>query len=451
MLLRTNSFFLTRRCFSKEYPCRITPGEYKARRSKLLVAAREQLKNNDKDFVILSKGASTSFLAPDVPHTFRQLSHFRYITGIDNVPGCSYLFYSSSTGQSRRILFMDKRTEYEELWEGSLPSCEELEKMANFDEVLPTKEISTILQKMITNQTVLFAEANQWSTSQTSSCFSKASTLRALNPLIEKLRIIKSPDEILAMEDVCKLGCQMMASMIANSKNVESERTLVGLLEYESRRRGAERLAYPPVVAGGLRANTIHYLAANSIIKENECILVDAGCDLNGYVSDITRCFPQSGHWTDPQRSLYEALRYVHENLLQFSHEAENIRLSTIYHKMNELLASVLTEVGLIPTGVGNKEAIKFAEELCPHHVSHYLGMDVHDCASVSRDIPLQDGCIFTIEPGIYVPRDARYPEEYQGIGFRIEDDILKTKNGIRVLTDSLPRLGQDIENLMAN
>lgn len=112
---------------------------------------------------------------------------------------------------------------------------------------------------------------------------------------IEKLRVIKSENEMDSMRDVCTLGAQTMTAMISGSRNLHNENAICGLLEFEGRRRGSEMQAYPPVIAGGIRANTIHYLDANNDLDPKECVLVDAGCDLNGYVSDVTRCFPISG------------------------------------------------------------------------------------------------------------------------------------------------------------
>uniref|UniRef100_A0A1I7XP01 Peptidase_M24 domain-containing protein n=1 Tax=Heterorhabditis bacteriophora TaxID=37862 RepID=A0A1I7XP01_HETBA len=237
--------------------------------------------------------------------------------------------------------------------------------------VLPTNKTIEVLGKLASKETVLFLETSDWDGSDIASLRNSFASVHGIRTHIDQLRFIKSKAEIESMRDVCGMGAQF--------------------------RRGADMLSYPPVVAAGDRANTIHYLDANQTIDNGDCVLVDAGCELDGYVSDITRSFPISGHWTDHQRTLYEALRYVHEQLLTYANDVE-----------------------------------KLAEQLCPHHVSHYLGMDVHDCATISRDIDLPEGVVFTIEPG-----------------FRIEDDVATTSNGIEVLTDGVPRLADELEYLM--
>lgn len=251
------------------------------------------------------------------------------------------------------------------------------------------------------------------------------------------------------MRDVCTIGSQMVSSTISSCRGFTNEAAIAGLLEFEARRRGAEMLAYPPVVAAGERANTIHYLQANQDIGTNDCVLMDAGCDLNGYVSDITRCFPISGSFSSVQRTLYDALLRVHEQLLVYANEAPKLRLSNLYSRMVELLSSAVLEIGLLPTSTDRQRLLRVAESLCPHHVSHYLGMDVHDCASVSRDIDVPPGTVFTIEPGIYIPKNSRFPEEFQGVGLRIEDDVVTTGDGIEVLSEAAPRSANEIEYLM--
>ncbi|VDM59598.1 unnamed protein product [Angiostrongylus costaricensis] len=334
----------------------------------------------EHDLVILLKGAVQSFIAPDVPGTYRQCSHFRYITGV-TVPHCYYLIHApKGKADIHSILFMDKRTAREELWEGTLPNEFVLEATAGFSDLLPTKKIY-----------------------------------------------------------------EVVVSTIAGCRGFENESAIVGLLEFEARRRGVKMLAYPPVIAAGERANTIHYLDANQPIGKTDCVLMDAGCDFNGYVSDITRCYPISGNFSSAQRILYDALLHI--------------RLSNLYSRMVDLIASVILEIGLVPQSTARTQLISIAESLCPHHVSHYLGMDVHDCVTISRDIDIPHGTVFTIEPGranmifdlqgLYIPVNSQFPKEFRGIGLRIEDDILNSTEGIEVLSGDVPRTADDIEYLM--
>uniref|UniRef100_A0A0K0CTE7 AMP_N domain-containing protein n=1 Tax=Angiostrongylus cantonensis TaxID=6313 RepID=A0A0K0CTE7_ANGCA len=335
----------------------------------------------ERDLVILLKGAVQSFIAPDVPGSYRQCSHFRYITGV-TVPHCYYLIHApKGKADIHSILFMDKRTARQELWEGTLPNEFVLETTAGFDDLLPTKKIYEVVAKMASSTSSLFIESTDWAGTE----------LSTILPQFAAFHGIKN---------------HVVVSTIAGCRGFENESAIVGLLEFEARRRGAKMLAYPPVIAAGERANTIHYLDANRPIGKTDCVLMDAGCDFNGYVSDITS-------------------------------------------RMVDLIASVILEIGLVPQSTARTQLLSIAESLCPHHVSHYLGMDVHDCVTVSRDIDIPHGTVFTIEPGLYIPVNSQFPKEFRGIGLRIEDDIVNSTEGIEVLSGDVPRSADDIEYLM--
>ncbi|EFO84914.1 hypothetical protein CRE_03935 [Caenorhabditis remanei] len=438
---------------------------------------KKEVKTGEKQVVVVMKGAQKSYIAPDVPHAFRQKSHFRffkfksffkilvfrYLSGI-TTSDCYYLIQCGvqSSSSELAILFANRRSEYEELWEGSLPTESEWEKTSKFSEIVPTNRLLQTLEKVVDKGTAVFFDTNS-DDFLAKFLQTKANSVRDINHFIERLRVVKSENEMDSMRDVCNLGGQTMSSMISGARNLHNENAICGLLEFEGRRRGSEMQAYPPVIAGnlknsflailnlfagGVRANTIHYLEANNDLNPSECVLVDAGCDLNGYVSDVTRCFPISGYWSDAQLSLYEALLYVHEELISYAHNMEKVRLSALFKRMNELLAASFSELGLIKS-TDHKEMIHLAEKLCPHHVSHYLGMDVHDCPAISRDIDLPGNVSFTIEPGVYVPMDWNVPE-FRGIGYRIEDDVATNPSGgIELLTAAVPRDPIEIQRLM--
>ncbi|CAJ0596376.1 unnamed protein product [Cylicocyclus nassatus] len=428
---------------------RITGEEYAGRRKRLIEHVKKAAIQSDCDVVVLLKGSGRNYIAPDVPGQYRQCSHFRYLSGVTS-PDCYYLIHAPKGGSGLEpILFMDRRSQYEELWEGALPNESILESTAGFVDLLPTKKITEVVTKMVSKNTVCFLETNDWKSTEIHNMRAQFGAVHGLKSYIDQLRVVKSPAEVQAMRDTCGLGSEMVSSTIAGCRGFDSEAAIVGLLGFEALRRGAEMLAYPPVVAAGARANTIHYLDANQRIAKGDCVLMDAGCDLNGYVSDITRCYPINGEFTPAQRSLYDALLYVHEQLLVYANDVEKIRLSHLYTRMIELIASAILEVGLLPQSVDHRQLLDAAESLCPHHVSHYLGMDVHDCPTISRDVDVPAGTVFTIEPGLYIPTKSSFPEEFRGIGFRIEDDVVATKNGIEILTDTVPRSSSEIEYLM--
>lgn len=176
---------------------------------------------------------------------------------------------------------------------------------------------------------------------------------------------------------------------------------------------------------------------------------MDAGCEYGGYVSDITRCWPVSGRFTPAQREIYECLVEVQSGCLKFVESTRPVTLRDIYMFMLNLLADCLQRVGVLPDNLSGDELLARADDFCPHHVSHYLGMDVHDTESVSKTKPLEPGVVITIEPGIYLKSDDySIPEKFRGIGLRIEDDVLITESGIEVFSAGSPKKIDEIERI---
>lgn len=178
---------------------------------------------------------------------------------------------------------------------------------------------------------------------------------------------------------------------------------------------------------------------------------MDAGCELNGYSSDITRTWPNSGRFSSAQKVVYEIVLDVQQRLLDMIEENLDSRpsLDGLYLSMQKMLGKHLVNEGIISKELNETEIIGKVSELCPHHVGHYLGMDVHDTALISRATALQKGMVITVEPGLYIAEDnGDVPYEFRGIGVRIEDDVLITDTGCNILSFACPKTVADIENL---
>ncbi|KAL3998679.1 Metallopeptidase M24 family protein [Acanthocheilonema viteae] len=432
----------------------ISIAEYTQRRSNLVTRLRQtasQIKN--KILVVVLRSAIRQFYAPDVPYPFHQCSYFRYFTGL-NQPDAVLVIIAGSEQEPKSVLYIEERSEKQELWEGPGLSANEIADISGLDEIKVRNKLIPDLQMLMLN-TAGCAVSYDTATLQAvrdglPEVLSACNTFVPVREHIDALRWIKSSAEQHLMRQTCFIGAQSMNAMIARSRGVTNENEIVGRLELEVRRRGAAGLAYPPVVAAGNRANIIHYLDANKAVNGSDTVLVDAGCDYEGYSSDITRVFPVSGHFSVPQRAIYDALNDVQSHLLDYLRQTELLRLNEIYFAMIEYIAENLSEVGIFSSNMGKEELLYEADRICPHHVSHYLGMDVHDTASVARNIPLQAGVIFTIEPGIYIRYDnEKVKNEFRGIGMRIEDDILLGSNGtVEVLTKDAVRDPESIELL---
>uniref|UniRef100_A0A915JXX1 Peptidase M24 domain-containing protein n=1 Tax=Romanomermis culicivorax TaxID=13658 RepID=A0A915JXX1_ROMCU len=266
---------------------------------------------------------------------------------------------------------------------------------------------------------------------------------------VHELRWRKSPAEIKLLRKSCDIAARGFVETMRFCYADVDENHLSGKFDFECKINGAKGLAYPPVVAGGNRANTIHYLNADQLIRENELVLMDAGCDFGGYSSDITRCWPVSGKFNAAQKEVYEVLLKVQVDLIQYLENTRPVSLRDFYTTMIDLLTIGLSELGLF-TNESLDARRCLADSFCPHHVSHYLGLDVHDTETVSKTRPLESGVVVTVEPGLYFNNnDKRIPEKFRGIGLRIEDDILITESGVEVLSARTPKDVATIEEIM--
>ncbi|XP_046399829.1 xaa-Pro aminopeptidase 3-like isoform X1 [Ischnura elegans] len=429
---------------------------------------------------------------------------------------------SSYDGLHTSTLFVRPSDLSSERWDGPRTSHVDAPSLFGVDEALPTTELSKFLRSIISES----LSRNSRSTGKSSvfvwydyahpvqplahgilrdflatlprdTC---GASLESPRPHLHRTRLIKSAAERKLMAQSCLIGGEAVAATmrasvlslqengIRRSQNSDGDCRTVSLgwvsehdiwarVDFECRTRGAQRLAYPPVVAGGPRANTIHYVANDQRVPAGQMVLMDAGCEYYGYCSDITRTWPVSGRFTGPQAELYTAVLWVQQRLIQMCRPSETLdpsqklrsdftesvhSLDALFHTMCLLLGERLKDLGFLPSSASPDEMSKVAYRYCPHHVSHYLGMDVHDTPAVPRSLPLLPGMVVTVEPGIYVPEsDTTAPARYRGMGVRIEDDILiggwgleecgsgGSNNDPIILTDSCPRELAAVEELL--
>ncbi len=258
-------------------------------------------------------------------------------------------------------------------------------------------------------------------------------------PIAEAQRVIKAPEEIDLLRKAVEISAKAHKRVIANTTPGTNERKADALFTYHVSAEGCDRLAYPCIVAGGVNALTLHYLKNNVDLQEGDLCLMDAGGEYQHYAADITRTWPVSGKFTAAQRRVYDAVLQVQTQCINMVEPGAN--LMDINKVSYRSITAALIELGLLS---GDLDALVDADahrRFYPHSIGHWLGMDVHDCLTYSRqDNELQPGMVLTIEPGIYIPTDDDIPEEYRGIGIRIEDDILVTTDGHEVLSDGITK-----------
>ncbi|KAI8510523.1 Xaa-Pro aminopeptidase 3 [Branchiostoma belcheri] len=421
-------------------PGEVTSGirqeEFHRRRGQLISAITEHHGNKTRHVVIVAS-SPVKYMAVDVPYPFRQDPNFLYLTA---------------------TLLVPERNPERELWDGPRSGTDGALQLTGVDQTLKIDELGKFLVQFRTQDWTVwfdqFKPVHRHLCDQIKMSLLQPRTLQSNTPtqqvsrFVQQLRLVKSYSEVALMQRAADITAQAFADAMRFSFPGVSEAQLQGKLDYECRMDGADMLAYPPVVAGANRANTLHYISNNQVINSGELVLVDAGCEYHGYVCDITRTWPISGKFTEPQKQLYEAVLSVQKTCLNLCRP--EICLDHIYTVMLNLIGQKLKDLGIVRDKDGY-ELTQTARKYCPHHISHYLGMDVHDTPDMSRSSKLQPGMVVTVEPGIYIREDDHAaPAEFRGIGIRVEDDVLITEGDPRILTRNCPKEVHEIEQLMA-
>lgn len=252
-------------------------------------------------------------------------------------------------------------------------------------------------------------------------------SIRPLRPFLNELRVIKTPAEIRNMRKAGQHSGRAFTD--AMRQTFDYEKDLQSFLEYWFTQDGCDGPAYVPVVAGGVNANTIHYVSNDMPLSPEELVLVDAGAEYGGYVADISRTWPVDGKFDAAQRDLYTALLDVQRKCVKLCHEQSGLSLDKLHNIASKGLEEGLKQLGF------DMSSPSSIETLFPHHVGHYVGMDVHDCPGLSRSRQFQRGMCVTVEPAVYVPDDERWPKWARGMGMRIEDSVCVDEDSPLVLT----------------
>ncbi|XP_018895572.2 xaa-Pro aminopeptidase 3 [Bemisia tabaci] len=440
--------------------------EFQERRRKLISLVSYQDPNNktknllpgrkNTKHIIVIPGATKQYMSDKIPYVFRQNSDFFYLTGCLEQDSVLVI---SGEGEEDFIstIFMRPNDKQAELWDGPRTGPENAKQLFGVDKSFPVSELVPYLSSQILespSHALWFDNLPQTQPVVSTSISALMNNLKikvpeSPRPYIHQLRLIKSLSEQRLMRRSCEIGCKSIEKTMAWTKAGMSEHELFAKVDFESRIGGADHLAYPPVVASGDNGTIIHYIENKQKMRDGNLVLMDAGCEFRGYSSDITRTWPVNGKFSPVQRIIYEV---VYETQMELLKLCENRPcLDNLFHSMCLILGNKLKEAGVFSVNTTVPESLsKMAHELCPHHVSHYLGMDVHDVGTVPRTIPLQPGMVLTIEPGLYINRQNQLARpEFRGIGVRIEDDVLVTETGIEILTESCPKHPDDVEKIV--
>ena len=275
-----------------------------------------------------------------------------------------------------------------------------------------------------------------------------------ISSLIQRMRLIKSTSEIEVIKKAIAITKDAHHKAMSRASSLTYEYQLQAEIEYEFKRKGAYSDAYTSIVACGNSANTLHYIDNNQKLKSGELILIDAGCEYKYYASDITRTIPVNGRYTPAQKKLYNMILKTQLQIIKMI--KPGVKRSKLQKKTVKLLSQSMIDLGILKGSLKHVIKREIYKKYYPHGIGHWMGIDVHDEAPYKyengREIPLKPGIVLTIEPGIYIDEnDKDVPKKYRGIGIRIEDDILVTKNGCENLSKDIAKRVEEVESLYSS
>ena len=420
---------------------------------------------------------SVAFLAtaPEVPrnsdcdYPYRHDSYFYYLSGFTEPDSALALVAASATAPARAILFCRPKNAEREIWDGFRHGPEAARTAFGFDAAFPIEERDVEMARLLADAPALYyalggsldAQVRGWLhgvRQKARSGVTAPAMAIDVNGMLDAMRLLKDPQELSLMRRAAAISSAGHARAMRAARPGMHEYALEAELLYEFRRSGAQFPAYSSIVAGGDNACILHYSANNAVLKDGELVLIDAGCELDGYASDITRTFPVNGRFSGPQRALYELVLAAQQAALDVVRPG--LPHSAIHEAAVQVLAQGMLDLGLLDRqkcgSVQDVVADKAYMPFYMHGTSHWLGMDVHDVGAY-RDTgapgkpwrALAPGMVLTVEPGIYVRPGAGVPEQFWHTGIRIEDDVLVTPQGHEVFSTA-PKSVAEIEQLMS-
>ena len=402
----------------------------------------------------------------DSDFPYRHDSDFFYLTGFEE-PGATLVMKVSADGSSHTLeshLFCRPKDLEREIWDGIRLGPEAAPKELGIEFAHSIHDLDQKLGELLADQTAIYirlaenkeadAQLRRWMKqvrAQSRSGINPPSELHDIELLVHEMRLFKDAHELDIMRRAAAISARAHIRAMQICKPGMREYQLEAELLHEFRNSGAQSVAYNSIVAGGANSCILHYRAGSTELRSGELCLIDAGCEFDGYASDITRTFPINGKFTPAQRKIYTLVYEAQEAGIAAVKPGAKFR--DFHFAAMRVLAEGLHEMGVLPVSVDDamKPDSAVYRRWTVHGTGHMLGMDVHDCARARNEAYaegiLEEGMVLTVEPGFYIhPDDMLFPAEYRGIGVRIEDDILVTKDGAKNLSGAMPRHPDEIE-----
>jgi Xaa-Pro aminopeptidase len=422
----------------------------------------EFIKRMPENSVAIIPSSLEATRSNDTHYRYRQSSDLLYLTGFDEPESIAVI---SPSAQMKYMLFVRPRDPEREIWDGRRAGVDGARSSFGADEAFPIEEFREKLADILNGAQNLYYRMGDGNPELDQTIINQIARLRSMGRkgytppqaivdpglILHEMRLIKTEDEIKLMQRAADIAAEAHRLAMEEARPGRKEYEIEALIEYHFRKSGAAAPAYTSIVGGGANATILHYINNDAELRDGDLLLIDAGAEYQGYASDITRTFPVNGRFTKAQREIYELVLEAQTACIEMT------RPGVSMDDLHNLSVEILTE-GMVRLGLLQGEVAKLIEEekykqFYMHRLGHFLGLDVHDVGRYQvngQSRPLESGMVITVEPGIYIAADTKdIPAQYVGIGVRIEDDVLITQAGHRVLTDKAPKHVEEIEKLM--
>jgi len=429
---------------------------YVERRTRLARAVRESAGAG----VLVLPTAPERVRNRDAHFPYRFDSHFHYLTGFPE-PEAVLVLIADET--PRALLFCRERSEEREVWEGFRYGPELAREHFGFDEAHPIASLDAKLIELLGDRPALLypvgadahwdARAMTWLNAvrdKARAGIAAPERVQDARALIDEMRLRKDADELATMRRAATISASAHRRAMQATRPGRREYEIEAELLYEFRRQGSQFPAYTPIVAGGANACVLHYIFNDAPLVDGELLLIDAGCELDGYASDVTRTWPVNGRFSGPQRDVYEIVLAAQRAAM------ERIRPGGAWNDPHDaavrVLARGMLDLKLLSGSLDEVLEKESYRRFYMHRTGHWLGYDVHDAGDYRREgkwRPLETGMVLTVEPGLYLRAADDVPEALRNIGIRIEDDVVVTTDGHDLLTQETPKSIADIEAWM--
>lgn len=399
----------------------------------------------------------------DAHYPYRFDSYFYYLTGFREPEAVLVIVAGTGKTAAKHILFCREKDQEREIWDGFRYGPEVAKDAFGFDETYPVSKLDEYLPKLLADQPAIYTALGQNHTwdqriidwlnrvrEQARSGVIAPDQIHDCRGLLDEMRLIKGIDELQIMQRAADISTQAHRRAMQAIRPGMREYEIEAELLYTFHRHGARAPAYTSIVAGGANACVLHYVENDDELKSGDLLLIDAGCELDGYASDITRTFPVNGKFTAAQKDVYELV------LAAQAAAIAQVKPGSSWNDPHQAALNTLAQ-GFIDLGLcrGSRDAVLESEDykrFYMHRTGHWLGMDVHDAGEYKQKGDwrlLQPGMVLTVEPGCYIRPADNVPEHFWNIGVRIEDDVVVTSTGHELLTQAAPKTVGEIEELM--